>query len=79
MVASLSMGIRRNVKGDSARAAFRLAIAFSTLRQEADWVRMAPTMTSNGVSNLVRYWFGDSGFGPYLEKLKQEGGSSGRT
>ena len=36
------------------------------------------TMTSNGVSNLLQYWFGESGFEPYLEKLKQEGGSSGR-
>ena len=37
------------------------------------------TMTSNGVSKLIQYWFGDSGFGPYLAKLRQEGGSSGRT
>ena len=25
-----------------------------------------------GVSNLVRYWLGPDGFGPYLEKLRGE-------
>ena len=30
------------------------------------------TMTGNGVSNLVEYWFGASGYGPYLDRLKQE-------
>jgi Na+-transporting NADH:ubiquinone oxidoreductase subunit C len=35
------------------------------------------TLTANGVTNMMRYWFGDSGFGPYLERLKQEGGLHG--
>jgi Na+-transporting NADH:ubiquinone oxidoreductase subunit C len=26
------------------------------------------TITSNGVTNLVRYWLGEHGFGPYLQK-----------
>ena len=30
------------------------------------------TITSRGVSNLVAYWLGDQGFGPYLAKLKAE-------
>ena len=30
------------------------------------------TITSRGVENLVRYWVGENGFGPYLEKLKTE-------
>ena len=34
------------------------------------------TITSRGVSNLVRYWIND-GFGPYLDKLKASGGSHG--
>ncbi len=29
------------------------------------------TLTSRGVDNLVRYWMGDQGFGPFLENLKQ--------
>ena len=30
------------------------------------------TLTSNGVDNLVRYWAGENGFGPFLEKLPEE-------
>lgn len=30
------------------------------------------TITARGVTNLVRYWVSDDGFGPYLEKLEQE-------
>ncbi|MCH7751490.1 MAG: Na(+)-translocating NADH-quinone reductase subunit C [Planctomycetes bacterium] len=29
------------------------------------------TITSNGVEQLVRYWVGPDGFGPFLEKLRQ--------
>ncbi len=32
------------------------------------------TITSRGVSKLIRYWISD-GFGPYLDKLKASGGS----
>ncbi|NIR29766.1 MAG: Na(+)-translocating NADH-quinone reductase subunit C [Gammaproteobacteria bacterium] len=32
------------------------------------------TLTSRGVMNLLRYWFSDQGFGPYLERLRSEGG-----
>ena len=27
------------------------------------------TLTSNGVSNMLKYWLGDGGFGPYLKSL----------
>ncbi|WP_455205180.1 Na(+)-translocating NADH-quinone reductase subunit C [Kaarinaea lacus] len=30
------------------------------------------TLTANGVSNLIRYWFGENGFGPYLAKYQKE-------
>lgn len=32
------------------------------------------TMTSNGVTNLVQYWLGQDGFGPYLAQYKQAHG-----
>lgn len=33
------------------------------------------TLTSNGVTDLVRYWLGDHGFGRYLDRLRRaEGG-----
>ena len=28
------------------------------------------TLTSNGVTNMIRYWFGPDGFKPYLDNLK---------
>lgn len=31
------------------------------------------TLTSRGVDNLVNFWLGKDGFGPYLAKLKAEG------
>jgi len=30
------------------------------------------TWTSHGVTNLLRYWLGEGGFGPYLRKLRQK-------
>ena len=32
------------------------------------------TMTSRGVTNLVRYWLGEEGFGPFLAKIRTERG-----
>lgn len=32
------------------------------------------TLTARGVTNLVRYWMGGHGFGPYLARLKTQGG-----
>ncbi|SOE18236.1 Na+-transporting NADH:ubiquinone oxidoreductase subunit C [Hoeflea halophila] len=32
------------------------------------------TVTSQGVANMVRYWLGDHGFGPFIERLRAEGG-----
>jgi Na+-transporting NADH:ubiquinone oxidoreductase subunit C len=31
------------------------------------------TITTRGIDNLVRFWLGEAGFGPFLEKLKKEG------
>jgi len=32
------------------------------------------TITSTGVSNLVKFWFGPEGFGPYIQHFKAAGG-----
>lgn len=34
------------------------------------------TWTSHGVTNLLRYWLGENGFGPYLKKLRKEARAS---
>lgn len=31
------------------------------------------TITSNGVTNMLQFWLGPDGFGPFLKKLQQEG------
>lgn len=31
------------------------------------------TITTRGVDDLVKFWFGPGGYGPYLEKLRKEG------
>jgi Na+-transporting NADH:ubiquinone oxidoreductase subunit C len=31
------------------------------------------TLTSVGVHNMIRYWLGDQGFGPYLDRLRNSG------
>jgi len=32
------------------------------------------TMTANGVTNLMHFWFGSHGFKPFLERLQKNGG-----
>lgn len=34
------------------------------------------TLTTKGVNNLVRFWVGENGFGPYLERLRNQGASA---
>ncbi|MBN1142286.1 MAG: Na(+)-translocating NADH-quinone reductase subunit C [Deltaproteobacteria bacterium] len=31
------------------------------------------SLTTRGVNNLVRYWLGEHGYGPYLDRLRREG------
>ncbi len=33
------------------------------------------TLTSRGVTNLLRFWLGENGFGPYLEKYRAQTGA----
>jgi len=35
------------------------------------------TLTANGVTNLVRYWIGSHGFGPYLARISSEANDNG--
>lgn len=32
------------------------------------------TLTGNGVTNLLEYWLGDHGYGPYLRRIREHGG-----
>lgn len=35
------------------------------------------TLTARGVTNLVHYWLGPDGFGPYLERYRERGANDG--
>lgn len=35
------------------------------------------TLTGNGVTNMLHYWFGDQAYGPYLQRLRSEGKQNG--
>ncbi len=35
------------------------------------------TLTTRGIDNLVRYWLGEYGYGPYLKKLRNKGSQNG--
>lgn len=37
------------------------------------------TMTSRGVTNLIHFWLGEEGFGPYLERLREQTSTSTRS
>ncbi len=37
------------------------------------------TMTSRGVTNLLRFWLADGGFGPYLDRLGERAGPGAAT
>jgi Na+-transporting NADH:ubiquinone oxidoreductase subunit C len=47
-------------------------IAPQEARYAVDGVSGA-TLTSRGVNNLLRYWLGDQGFGPFLKRLQAHG------
>jgi Na+-transporting NADH:ubiquinone oxidoreductase subunit C len=34
------------------------------------------TITARGVSNLVRFWLDEDGFGPYLERFRADAGGA---
>lgn len=36
------------------------------------------TLTTRGVNNMVRFWVGDNGFGPYLDGLRERLAAGGR-
>ena len=36
------------------------------------------TITSNGVTNMLDFWMGDKGFGPYIKKMKNQDSSTAK-
>jgi Na+-transporting NADH:ubiquinone oxidoreductase subunit C len=61
-----------NDSGDFKLKVFKQGLANPKSPTDVDGLSGA-TITTRGVNNLVNFWFGSNGFGPYLEKLKKEG------
>ena len=43
----------------------------SSTEYEIDGISGA-TLTTNGVTNMIRYWLGDNGYGPVIKNLGEE-------
>lgn len=58
---------------DQGKPAFTVTkgIAAEGAKYEVDGLAGA-TITSDGVTNLVRFWVGENGFGPFLKKLAKD-------
>jgi len=64
----------RNMEGEPATAMYKGSVDASTPNGEYKFDALSgATITSRGVENLVRYWVGENGFGPYLDKIQTEG------
>lgn len=64
----------KEVLDDQGNPAFRVAKgsvneSSATAKYEVDGLSGA-TLTSNGVTNMMRFWMGEDGFGPYLAKMR---------
>lgn len=60
------------VSNDTGEIVISVVRGQATGPHEVDGISGA-SRTGNGVANMVRYWLGDHGFGPFLTRLQQEG------
>jgi Na+-transporting NADH:ubiquinone oxidoreductase subunit C len=57
----------------------RLQVVHGNVDPGSEWAEWSvdglsgATLTADGVSNMVQYWLGDQGFGPFLARLREEG------
>lgn len=71
----------KEVYGSAQQVALRVTKGKSAATGEAALHQIdglsGATMTGAGVSNLLRFWFGEHGFQPFLQHLQQKGGLNG--
>jgi len=69
--------VGRNVFGPEGEVQLRVVRgAVDPTSPLADWSVdgiSGATLTSEGVSNMVQFWLGERGFGPFLARVKEEG------
>lgn len=57
----------------------RLQVVRGGVNPESEWADWmvdglsGATLTADGVSNMMQYWLGEQGFGPFLARLREEG------
>lgn len=57
----------------------RLQVVHGSVDPGSEWADWSvdglsgATLTADGVSNMVKYWLGEQGFGPFLARLQEEG------
>lgn len=62
----------RVISDESGAIVIAVVRGAASSQYEVDGISGA-TRTSNGVANMLRYWLGPHGFGPFLDQLRAEG------
>ncbi|MCR9087596.1 MAG: NADH:ubiquinone reductase (Na(+)-transporting) subunit C [Rhodobacteraceae bacterium] len=62
----------KQITDESGQIAIAVVRGPGTGPYEVDGITGA-TQTATGVGNMLRYWLGDHGFGPFLDRLRQGG------
>jgi len=60
----------RSLYNDTGELVLRVATGTAASDDEIDGISGA-TRTGNGINNLLQYWLGDQGFGPFLNEIEQ--------
>ncbi|MHC4956050.1 MAG: Na(+)-translocating NADH-quinone reductase subunit C [Planctomycetota bacterium] len=71
--------VGKKIYGDANKVAFAV-IKGQVVDGSADAIHhvdglSGSTLTSDGVTNLMHYWLGEQGFGPFLERIRKGGGN----
>jgi len=66
----LALWRNRSLYNETGDLTLRVATGPAATDDEIDGISGA-TRTGNGINNLLQYWLGDQGFGPFLNKIEQ--------
>ena len=61
----------KRIYNDDGSVALYVTKGASSTDHEIDGISGA-TLTTNGVSNMIKYWLGDNGYGPIIKNLNEE-------
>ena len=61
----------KRIYNDDGSVALYVTNGASSTDYEIDGISGA-TLTTNGVSNMIKYWLGDNGYGPIIKNLNEE-------